>query len=171
MTNLEEAVQIIEDSGKYHVVPEIYDKPKSAKMINEMSNVRRGLTGLPMNVWIDDEGWYLESGHYKRIKFQLDHDRKLNHSLLSVMDLNGVVKVKLPKKLALTQKDIKELGNWVRNNKYALELLADAKIWLTDVLPHLIRGGTPATEEQKLNLKRICDELVDNKDKELDFEE
>lgn len=160
MTNLEEAIQVIENSGKYHVVPEIYDPHSSAKMINEMSNIRQGLTGLPMNIWIDDEGWYLESGHHKRIKFQLDHAKKLNHSLLSVMDLNGVVKVKLPKKIALTTKDIKELGNWVRNNKYALELLADAKIWLTDVLPHLIKGGSAATEYQIENLKKICDELV-----------
>lgn len=160
MVKLEEAIQAIVDSGKYRVVPEEFDSAKSVKMVNEMSNVRQALTGLPMNIWIDDEGWYKESGHHKRIKFQLDHDKRLKHSLLSVMDLNGVVKVKLPKKIALSQSDIRELGNWVRNNKFALELLADAKIWLTDILPHLIKGGNPASLSRIEKLRRKCEELL-----------
>jgi hypothetical protein len=161
MVELEEAIQRIQDYGLYEVVPVDYDKPKSAKMVNEMSNLRKALTGLPMNLWIDDEGWYKESGHYKRIKFQLDHDKKLNHNLLSDMDLNGVIRVKLPKKVALDNKSLRQLSCWVRNNKYALELLADARIWLTDIIPYLIRGGELATEEQKEKLRMKCDELLE----------
>jgi hypothetical protein len=39
-------------------------------LICEMSNLLKRYTGLPVNLWIDDGGTYMNSGHAERLKFQ-----------------------------------------------------------------------------------------------------
>ena len=38
--------------------------------LTEFATLRKKHTKLPVNIWVDDAGTYLNSGHFKRIKFQ-----------------------------------------------------------------------------------------------------
>ena len=50
--------------------------------IYEMANRRKRQTGLPINIWIDENGWYKLSGHGKRIKVQMNYGEKMpNHQI------------------------------------------------------------------------------------------
>ena len=128
------------------------------EMFCEMATRRPQKTGLPMTIWVDDGKWYQQSGHGKRIKFQLDPSEK-NTNGFGVMDLNGVVLH--PNRIkTLSAKDIKKVSNFVLNNQYALDKLSDMLIDIDDIWPFIIRGGEPASYEEisKLNLK--VDELI-----------
>ena len=118
-------------------------------LICEMSNKRKELTQLPMNIWIDEAMTYIDGGHSKRIKFQLDKGNKFNKHNCASMDLDE-----------LKSKDIEQVRNFVLNNKYVLEHVADEDIWLDEIWPSMIMGGEPASYEEisKLNLK--VDELI-----------
>ena len=89
----------------------------------EMANKWKNATGLPMNIWIDENQSYLQGRHSKRIKFQLDGSAKMNIHNSAPMGLDGELKVELPKHTGLTPREIDQLRNWVHNNKYALELI------------------------------------------------
>ena len=75
------------------------------------------------------------------------------------MGLGGEVKVELPKHIGLTPRDIDQLRNWVYNNKYALELVADVKIPLDEIFPYMIKGGDLASEEAIAALNAKVDKL------------
>ena len=133
-----------------------------SELICEMSNKNKAKTHLPMNIWIDEAQTYLKGGHSKRIKFQLNHSNKMNLTEFGTMDLDGNLH---PDNLdigELSTSDIKQLRNFVLNNKYMLEHVADAELWLDDIWPYVILGGETASFEEisKLNLK--VDELIDN---------
>ena len=52
---------------------------KVAEMsLYEMANKWKNVTGFPMNIRIDENQSYLQGGHSKRIKFQLDGREKMN---------------------------------------------------------------------------------------------
>jgi len=125
----------------------------------EMSSRRKSKTGLPMNIWIDDSKSYIAGKHSKRIKFQLDKGQ-MNPDNFGTMDLDGVIhKPDHPIK-QLHQSDLTQLRNFVRNNKYALERLADIEIDIEDIWPSIIRGGEPATEGEIDALNGKVDELA-----------
>ena len=125
----------------------------------EMANKWKNATGLPMNIWIDENQSYLQGRHSKRIKFQLDRSTKMNIHNSAPMGLDGEVKVELPKHIGLTPRDIDQLRNWVHNNKYALELVADVKIPLDEIFPYMIKGGDLASEDAIDVLNAKVDEL------------
>ena len=130
-----------------------------ATLVCEMSNKRKALTKLPMNIWIDESQTYIKGHHSKRVKFQLDHGNRINLSRFGTMDLDGNLQCEDISELS--QEDINALRNFVLNNKAALEHVADNDIWLDEIWPDIIKGGEPASFEeiQKLNLK--VDELID----------
>ena len=137
-------------------------KIDESELVCEMSTKNKAKTHLPMNIWIDEAQTYLKGWHSKRIKFQLNHSNKMNLNELGTMDLDGNLH---PDNLdigELSISDIKQLRNFVLNNKYMLEHVADAELWLDDIWPYVILGGETASYEEisKLNLK--VDELIDN---------
>ena len=129
-------------------------------LICEMSNKRKELTQLPMNIWIDESMTYIDGGHSKRIKFQLDKGNKFNKHNCASMDLDGNIQPPNADLGELKSKDIEQVRNFVLNNKYVLEHVADEDIWLDEIWPSMIMGGEPASYEEisKLNLK--VDELI-----------
>lgn len=146
--------EVDESSIKGNVVYE-------AELVCEMSNKNKAKTHLPMNIWIDEAQTYLKGGHSKRVKFQLNHANRMNLNEFGTMDLEGNLH---PSDLdigELSQNDIEQLRNFVLNNKYMLERVADSDLWLDDIWPFVILGGDPASYEEitKLNLK--VDELVE----------
>ena len=158
MKTIEEAIVTINQSGEYSVVPIEYDENRiDEDLLFEMANVWKADTGLPMNIWLDDSDRYKKGGHWMRIKFQLNTSDKNDYSNTAPIDLNGVVRIKLPDHVKLSGKDFQALRNWIRNNKYALELVMSKKLSLMQIFPFLIRGGNLASEEELNKLKAICD--------------
>lgn len=105
-------------------------------------------TLLPMNIWIDEAQTYLCRGHAKRVEFQLDTSDDLKPELVGWMDLDGNVHLNDPDASNLRDDELNRLRNFVRNNRSALEELADAKLRMKDVWGSIIKGGEPATDEQ-----------------------
>ena len=137
---------------------EIDNSVDESKLVCEMSNKRKDLTHLPMNIWIDEAQTYLDGGHSKRVKFQLDTWNKFNKHNLGSMDLDGNLHCSDIGELSVS--DINQLRNFVLNNKYALDKIADNDIWIDEIWGSMIMGGEPASysDIQKLNLK--VDELM-----------
>lgn len=131
----------------------------------EMSNRRKNQTGLPVNIYIDENGTYRAVKHSKRIKFQLNHGDKMQNQLFAEMLLDrSIVKNTFQKskniKIEVDKKDIKQVSNYVKNNSYALDKVADEEIFMEDYDIVAIRGGEEASNEQKENQKRLVDQIV-----------
>ena len=145
------------------------DRSQGKDLVYEMANRWQDDTLLPMIIWIDETQSYLDGHHGKRVKFQLDTSGKLKKGRehLGSMDLDG--KIHNPKSLTklrgLSSNDLNQLRNFVLNNKYALEHIADMDIHIGQIWSDIIKGGEPASFEeiQKLNLK--VDELIERNDK------
>jgi len=152
-----EAIKMIEDTGLYRVVPSEHERPR--KLILEMSNKKQRLTGLPVNIWIDENKFYLKGKHSKRVKFQLDNSEKFNIDNTASIDLNGVMHPEHPKRFRISQFDLRCVKNWVLNNRYALDLVADVLLDLDDIFPYLIKGGETASPERIEELRLNCEEL------------
>ena len=137
---------------------EIDNTVDESKLVCGMSNKRKDLTHLPMNIWIDEAQTYLDGGHSKRVKFQLDTGNKFNKHNIGSMDLDGNLHCSDIGELSVS--DINQLRNFVLNNKYALDKIADNDIWIDEIWGSMIMGGEPASysDIQKLNLK--VDELI-----------
>lgn len=136
---------------------------KNEFAIYEMANKWQEETNLPMNIWIDEAQSYLKGRHSKRLKFQLDTSEKLKSDFLAEMDMDGNIhpeNLKIPK---LSGKDITELRNFVYNNRYALECIADMEVHLHQIWNDMIMGGKLATDEQIEILNTKVDKvLADN---------
>ena len=130
--------------------------------IFSMANRRKVQTGLPVNIWIDEKKGYIDGGHWKRIKFQLNHGTKTFHQPEASMDLNGnVIENTYDNTVSeLSSKDIKAVSNFVKNNSYALSKVADEDIFMDQFDEVMIKGGEPATEEQIKNQKILVDEFI-----------
>ena len=88
----------------------------------EMANNYKEDTLLPMNIWIDDANCYLSGGSGKRIWFQLNKADELEDGNTGSMDLDGHI---YPPNLKLEDQELRALRNFVGNNRYALERIAD----------------------------------------------
>lgn len=126
----------------------------------EMSNKWSEETGLPMNIWIDESQWYLQGGHSKRLKFQLDTSDRLKKDELGEMDMEGNIWPKKLKTPNLREKDLTQLRNFVHNNRYALEYVADMDVRLYQIWNDIIKGGKRATDEQIAELNRKVDVML-----------
>jgi hypothetical protein len=97
--------------------------------LGEMATLYKKRSSLPANLYLDDEGSYLKSGHWKRIKFQPNTgDRPVTRDMvpMSIAD-NPQILVKNAK-IALNTKQLGQIKAFVRANKDLLLLLADKKI-------------------------------------------
>ena len=98
------------------ILQQIYDKSH----LEEMVNCRPNKTGLPMNIWIDETGAYLNGGHAKRIKFQINKNPLFQTSNSCPILLDGTIPekvfnmVKNNKEYKLTADDIEMVSNFVK---------------------------------------------------------
>lgn len=128
-----------------------------------MANCRPKKTGLPMNIWIDETEAYKRGRHSKRIKFQINKHPKFQPGNSCSMLLDGSIPKKqeqsmqLSKDFNLESEDIEEVRNFVLNNAYALDKIADQKLDLDDFWEFAIIGGEEATEKEKSFLKQEAD--------------
>ena len=117
-------------------------------------------TLLPMNIWIDEAKTHLCRGHAKRVEFQLDASDDLNPDPGGWMDLDGNVHLDDPDACSLREDELNQLRNFVRNNRRALEELADARLRMHEIWDHIIKGGEPASDERIAALNEKVAALV-----------
>lgn len=128
--------------------------------LDEMANCRPKKTGIPMNIWIDETEAYKRGRHSKRIKFQINKNPKFQPSNSCSMLLDGSIPEKQEQQMYLSKdfdlkiKDIEEVRNFVLNNAYALDKIADQKLDLDDFWGFAIIGGNKASEEEKEFLRQ-----------------
>ena len=60
----------------------------------------------------------------------------------------------------MTRKDLQQLRNFVRNNRYALERICEMDTHLGTTWEFLIKGGEKASKEKIEALNRKVDELI-----------
>lgn len=153
--------KIIEDLN----FEEIYRTSNRLDRFCEMSNYRKRKTGLPVNVWIDQAENYKDGGHAKRIKFQINKaDRYQNNSCPMLLDgsipEDELQKAKANKEFSISNSEINEVKNFVINNSYALDKVADQLIYEDEFDKVFIHGGDPASEEAKNKLKLEVDTFM-----------
>ena len=125
----------------------------------EMANRRKRQTGLPVNIWIDENGWYKLGRHAKRIKVQMNYGEKMQNQPFCCMNLFGKIIKNTFKKseCEVSSKDLEQVSNYVLNNSYALDKVADEKIYMDDYDEISIKGGELASESEIENLIKEVD--------------
>lgn len=119
----------------------------------------KGRTGLPMNVAIDDGYAYdIQRLAFKQIAFQMDTDDHGNMGNWNAMGLDGTLCD--PDIGELEESDLTQLRNFVRNNRYVLERIAENDLYSDQIASDLILGGEAASEATVDGLKRKVDEIV-----------
>ena len=93
---------------------------------------------------------------------------KLHSDNVGSMDLDGVVREPGAGRgiRGLSAKDVGALRNFVRNNRYALDHIADNDIWIYQIWPDMIKGGSPASEEAICALNAKVDKIMAEQEKE-----
>lgn len=117
-------------------------------------------TGLPMIVWIDEAQSCCRDGLGSVVKFQLDTSSRPHKAHLGSMDLDGNILESKTTIRGLSENELIQLRNFVRNNKHALRRIADMEIHVGQIWPDIIKGGEPATDEQIAALNAKVEELV-----------
>jgi hypothetical protein len=135
-----------------------------------MSNLFQNKTGLDVPIYVDDEMTYKLGGHGKRIKFKASLTSENNSRNFATMKLDGeIVEGTMPKKLSdtVSEKVIKGVKNFVLNNWYALDKLADKLIDIADFLSVMLKGTKKATVSQIKKQKEDVDRLIEENKKNL----
>ena len=118
------------------------DSSEKLDPLEEMSNFTKDMTGLPVNIWLDDSSAYIRGGHAKRIKFQGDYANRTNgKNLFSMIISNSDPEI--PKdqisKVRLPAKDINAIKAFVKKNAELLNQLADQKVNIKYFLDNMKR--------------------------------
>lgn len=137
---------------------------RGAAFVCEMANKYKEETLLPMNIWIDETRSYVRDGQGKRVWFQLDTAEDLQDDNTGSMDLDGKMHLSSPGTRQLTERDLAALRNFVHNNRYALERVADQEVRLYRIWPDMIKGGGRASEAAINALNVRVDRLAGEKD-------
>ena len=126
-----------------------------------MVNKWKSETNLPMNIWIDENQTYLKRGVSKRILLQLNdfYDMSIDES--GEMDLDGnICSNTVDDIMNLDQNQLMQLRNFIHNNRYALQNIADIHIPLFKIWKYMIMGGEIASNDEIKNLNKKVDELI-----------
>lgn len=132
-------------------------------LLCEMANKYKEETLLPVNIWIDEAGSYEQRKYGKIIKFQLNKAEDLEIGNTGSMDLEGNIYPPHFKIQKLNEQDLCELRNFVRNNRCALERIADQEVRLYKIWPYMIKGGEVASQVEINTLKIKVDMLAAEK--------
>jgi hypothetical protein len=108
--------------------------------MGELAALRKSDSGLPANLYLDDEKRYVKARHWKRIKFQPntgDHPITRNMVPMSIEDDPKILAKDV--KISLNAKQLNKIKAFVKANKNLLLQLADMKINLADFLKRMVK--------------------------------
>lgn len=132
----------------------------------EMANYYKEDLDLPVNVWLDEGETYKLGKHGKRIKFQINYMDKIREEYMCPMELNGEIPYKIYKKVSkfkdweISTRDLERIRNFVINNSYALDFLADQKIRRKQFDNLVIKGGNFASDEEVDEQIKLVNEIA-----------
>ena len=127
--------------------------------IVSMSKLLPKTSKINVPLYIGDSGSYKNSGHWKRIKFK-QNNQVVDMRDWAPMNLEGEIMSK-ENEIELKPWQIKEVRNFVHNNKYILEKLCEIEdLEFSDFLQVMIPGGELATEEQLQEQKDTVDYFI-----------
>ncbi len=108
---------------------EIKNKYYDSETLFGMATLKKQRSRLPMNLYLDDSGTYLDSGHGPHIMFQNNKNNRANTRELIPMTIsdNPEIPVSNYKSLldGISENDIKLVKRFVRSNKDKLLRLCD----------------------------------------------
>lgn len=134
--------------------------------IQDMACCRPYKTGLPVNIWIDEAESYKNVNSTKCIYFQINKKQKFQTQNTCTMTLDGnipeddLTEARKKEDFDLEQNELEEVSNFVLNNSYALEKVADQLLWLDEFWKIFIKGGIKAAPEAMELLKDKTDGFV-----------
>ena len=121
-----------EESVEYNRdrVSSFYRRPISERTkAFEMATLRKSRSGLPVNIYLDDSGSYIDGGHGPMIKFQPDKGDSPNmHSMIPMtISDNPTIPIKnyQLRLKGVDNKDISHVKSFVIANKVSLLRLCD----------------------------------------------
>ena len=109
---------------------------EEAKLLTEMSTLRKEDTNLPMDIWVDEGATY--QGHAPRLKFRASREQRNTRDFSSMLLTNPPTIENLPRNSPLRSKDIEKLKTFVIDNLDSLLKLSNGEIdFATEFLPSL----------------------------------
>ena len=132
----------------------------------EMANYYKEDLDLPVNLWLDEGETYKKGKHGKRIKFQMNYMDKIRDEYMCPMDLEGEIPPKVFKKAKnskdweISPRDLERVRNFVLNNSYALDFLADQKIRRKQFDEIVIKGGNFVSDDEVNEQIKAVDEIA-----------
>lgn len=106
-----------------------YNKPE---LLMEMATLRKNVTGLPVNIWVDDSGVWKESGHANRIKFQGDTGDRPNTRSMYEMTIDDCKIIGDMSKSKLKRKELDIIEQFIIDNRELLDQLGNLEIDIFD---------------------------------------
>lgn len=116
-------------------VPSLAISESTSKIISEMSTLRKNVSGLPTDIWLDEGGLYRR--HAPRIKFKASNDQHTTREYSSMTIEDEPCIENFPKKSNLSSEDVEKIKLFVKTNKQLLLDLCDSKIdYESEFLPN-----------------------------------
>ena len=135
------------------------DNVIEGEFIVSMSKLLPKTSKITTPLYIDDAGTFRNGGHWKRIKFK-QNNHVVDMRDWTPMNFDGEIMGK-ENEIELKPWQIKEIRNFVNNNRYILEKLCEEdNLEFSDFLDVMIKGGEPATQEQIQNQIDMVNNLL-----------
>ena len=118
---------------------EFDENQNDMELLYEMAVFRKKTSGLPMDLYLDEEKTYLDGGHGYRIKFRGKDsgDNTRNWIPLTISDNPEIPKKYVNIKHGYGEKDITLLKEWVKKHKKKLIRLSDSKIEINEFYDYI----------------------------------
>jgi hypothetical protein len=110
-------------------------------LLTEMSKVPANITGLPMDIWVDENNTYLKGCHGPRIKFPATKGEKNSHNYASMSISDNPTPFNLPtNKSIITNKELELIADFIRSYKNELIKLSSNKMTYEQFINELLKN-------------------------------
>jgi hypothetical protein len=113
--------------GKYYIgkykLTEKQNLKENQRFYEMGDTLGKRVTGLPVNIWLDNMAWESPKLHIKRIKFQPNKEDKITDLDIFIpmsIEDNPEILLKNPPKLELDSKDIESIKSFIKLNQEIL---------------------------------------------------
>lgn len=110
---------------------------ENKNILKEYVTLRSELSGLPMDLWLDDNRLY--EPHAPRIKFRASKDQRTTREFTSMLISNPNQIENMPNKHTIRTRDIMKLKEFVATNQELLLALANKDINYGEFIEQMIK--------------------------------